>query len=547
MAAETGVLRSVTRTLLPYRGLVGRPGWPPVVVWVPALLVAAAMVLPLAYLVLRTLGTGSEAWDLLFRVRILETLVRTILLALAVTGGSILLAVPLAWLTVRTDLPFRRVWSVLTVLPLVIPSYVGGFVIIAALGPKGMLQQFVVGPLGVERLPEIYGFPGAMLTLVLLSYPYVLLSVRGALWGLDPALEEASRGMGHSTWRTFFRVVLPQLRPAIAAGALLVALYTLSDFGAVSLLRFESFTYVIYLQYDAGARTLAAASSLVLVVLALVILVGEARTRGRSRYYRSTVGAVRPPAHIRLGRWRWPAFTLCGVIVLFALAMPIGVLGYWLARGVMAGESLGLEWGTAVNSVYVSGLAALAAVVAGLPVAILVVRYASRVSALLERISYIGFALPGIVIALALVFFGSNYATPLYQNLSLLIFAYVVLFLPAAIGASRACLLQVNPRVEEAARGLGRKPYQGFAAVTLPLVRPGILAGAALVFLITMKELPATLILGPLGFNTLATSIWSAAEAALFAQAAAPALVLILASSVPMAILMFREGRSAEQ
>lgn len=502
------------------------------------------MVLPLAYLVLRTLGAGFEAWELLFRLRTLEILLRSVLLVLAVTGATIAISLPLAWLTVRADLPWRRLWTVLTVLPLVIPSYVGGFVIIAALGPRGMLQQFLAAPFGVERLPEIYGFPGSMLTLTLLSYPYVLLSVRGALWGLDPALEETSRSLGHGAWATFRRLTLPQLRPAIALGALLVALYTLSDFGAVSLLRYETFTWAIYLQYQAAFdRTLAAALSLVLVVLALSLLVAEARSRGRSRYYRATVGAVRPPSRVSLGRWRWPGFAFCGAIVLFALIMPMSVLGYWLVRGVFAGEPLHLVWGAALNSVYVSGLAAGTAIAAALPVAFLAVRYPSWVSALLERITYIGFALPGLVVALALVFFGASYAISLYQTLFLLIFAYVVLFLPTSLGAIRSSLLQVNPRVEEAARSLGRTSFQAFRSVTLPLVRSGILAGAALVFLVCMKELPATLILSPIGFKTLATSIWSASSGAFFARAAAPALLLILVSSVPMAFLILRGGR----
>ena len=529
--------------LRPIRSLLGKPGWPPAIVWIPALLVAAVMALPLVYLALRTVGAGSETWDLLFRIRVLETLGRTVLLVLVVTVASIGVAVPLAWLTVRTDLPLRRAWAVLTILPLVVPSYVGGLVVVAALGPKGMLQQALAGPFGVDRLPEIYGFPGATLVLVLLSYPYVLLSVRGGFLGMDPALEETSRGLGHGLWATFFRIVLPQLRPGIAAGALLVALYTLSDFGAVSLLGYEVFTYVIYLQYEGGARTLAAASSLVLVILALGILVFEARTRGRSRYHRSTIGVARPPVPVRLGRWRWPAFAMCALVVLLALVAPIGVLGYWVGRGVAAGQSLGLEVGTVFNSIYVSVLAALLAVLAAFPVAIMTIRYAGRVSALLERVTYIGFALPGIVVALALVFFGANYATALYQTLVLLIFAYLVLFLPAAVGATRASLLQVSPRVEEAARGLGKRPYQVFSTVTLPLTSPGILAGAALVFLVTMKELPATLILGPIGFKTLATSIWSATEAAFFAQAAAPALLLILVSSVSLALLMRVGGR----
>ena len=504
------------------------------------------MLLPLVYVLLRTLGAGTEAWDLLFRVRVLETLGRTALLALVVTGASTALAIPLAWLTIRTDLPFRRLWSVVTVLPLVIPSYVGGFVVIAALGPRGMLQQALSGPFGVDLLPEIYGLPGATLTLVLLSYPYVLLSVRGALWGLDPAMEETSKSLGQGNWSTFFRVVLPQLRPAVAAGALLVALYTLSDFGAVSLLGYEAFTYVVYLQYDAGDRTLAAASSLVLIVLALSVLMLEAGTRGRSSYYRTALGAVRPHAPIRLGRWRWPAVAFCGVVVLLALVTPLGVMGYWLGKGVASGQSLGLTFGTAANSVYVSILAALAAVLVSLPVAFLTTRYGGLGSILMERVTYVGFALPGIVVALALVYFGANYLTPVYQTLVLLVVAYVVMFLPAAMGAARVSLLQISPRLEEAALGLGRKPYPVFATVTLPLMRPGILAGAALVFLITMKELPATLILGPIGFQTLATSVWSSAEAAFFAQAAAPALLLILLASLPMAFLMLSEKRSPQ-
>ena len=541
--AETGVLRSVTRVLIGSPGRLSKPGWPPAMAWIPAGAVAAVMVLPLAYLVLRTLGAGAEAWELVFRMRVLETLGRTTVLVLAVTGASVAIAVPLAWLTVRTDLPLRRLWGVATILPLAIPSYVAGFLVVVALGPRGMLQGWLA-PLGVERLPEIYGFPGAMLTLTLLSYPYVLLTVRAALWRMDPSLEEASRSMGYGWLTTFRRVSLPLLRPAIAAGSLLVALYTLSDFGAVSLLRYETFTWAIYVQYESAFdRTLAAVLSLVLVSLALGILVVEALTRGRAKCYRSTVGAARPQALVRLRRWRWPAVALCASVVLLSLVMPMSVLGYWVARGVSAGEPLLLLWGAARNSLYVSGLAAAAAVVAALPVAILAVRYSGRVGALLERVTYVGFALPGIVIALALVFFGANYLTPLYQTLGLLILAYVVLFLPAAVGAARTSFLQVNPSMEEAGRSLGRRPFRVFTSVTLPLIRPGVLAGAALVFLLTMKELPATLILGPIGFKTLATSIWGAASEAFFAQAAAPALLLILAASVPLTFLILQERR----
>jgi iron(III) transport system permease protein len=517
---------------------------PPALVWVPAALVAVAMVLPLVYLILRALENGwAEIFEVALREKTLAVLFNSAVLATAVTAASVAVAVPLAWLTARTDLPGRRVWATLAALPLVIPSYVGGFVLVSMFGPKGFAQE-ALAPLGVERLPEIYGLPGAALALTLFSYPYVFLTVRGALRGVDPGLEEASRGLGSGGWTTFLRVTLPQLKPAIVAGGLLVALYTLSDFGAVSLLQFDSFSREIYTHYrSAFDRTPAAILGLMLVALTGAILIAEARTRGRMRYHRSTAGSVRPyaGATVRLGRWRWPALLFCTGVVLLALVMPVGVLVFWLVRGLAAGEPLRLLWGATFNSIYVSGLAAGVAALSALPVALLAVRFRGRVAGFVERLSYLGYALPGIVLALALVFFGANFAPGLYGTLVLLVFAYASHFLPQAVGATRAALLQVRPSVEEAAQSLGRRPSETVATVTIPLASSGILAGAALVFLTTIKELPATLLLAPLGFDTLATSIWVATSGAFFARAAAPALLLVLASALPMYLLVIRE------
>jgi len=337
---------------------------------------------------------------------------------------------------------------------------------------------------------------------------------------------------------------LPLLRPGIAAGGLLVALYTLSDFGAVSLLRYETFTWAIFVQYESALdRTLGAGLSLSLVVLALAIVGLEIVSRGRGRYYSSSTSAARPPSTVRLGRWKWPAVAFCSAVVAVSLAAPMSILGYWVARGISAGEPVNVVWEAVGNSIYVAALAATAAVVAALPVAALSVRFPGLLSGFLERLSYVGFALPGIAIALALVFFGARYASPLYQTTGMLLLAYVVLYLSPALGAVRTSLLQISPRIEEAARGLGNTPLRAFSSVTLPVARPGLLAGWALVFLLVMKELPATLILSPIGFNTLATSIWSAASEAFFARAALPALLLIAASAVPLAFLMLRERR----
>ena len=516
----------------------------PPVFLVPALLVGAALLLPPVYLVVRSLGGGSELWELLFRDRVAAILGRTLLLVVSVAAGSVVIALPLAWLTARTDLPLRQTWAVLTSLPLVIPSYVAGFVVVVALGPRGMLQGALEGPFGVERLPSIYGFAGAMLTLTLLSYPYVFLTIRAALERMDPALEESARGLGLGPVATFFRVVTPLLRPAIGTGALLVGLYTLSDFGAVSLLRYETFTWAIFSQYESSLdRALGAALSLVLVALALALVATEFLSRGRSRYYSTSTGTVRPAPTMALGRWRWPAAGVCASLTAVALGLPVGILVYWVVRGVLAGEPLDPLWIAARNSVYISALAAIAATVAALPVGLLSVRHPGALSNFLERLGYVSFALPGIAIALALVFFGANYAPAIYQSIWLLLMAYVVLFLSPALGAVRATLLQVNPRVEEAARVLGRSPLGAFTSVTLPAVRPGIAAGASLVFLLTMKELPATLILSPTGFDTLATQVWSFTSEAFFARAAMPSLLLIVLSGVPLALLTLRERR----
>jgi iron(III) transport system permease protein len=510
--------------------------------WITAALSALVILLPILYLVIRAFMADSRSWALMTNPNTMMTLWRTVLLAGAVTGASTVLALPVAWLTVRTDLPFKRAWAVLTTLPLVIPSYVGAYLFVASLGPRGILSTWLIETTGLSGLPSIYGFKGAFLVLTILSYPYILLSIRAALQGMDPALEEAARSLGCSPWRTFWRVTIPQLFPAITAGGLLVALYVLRDFGAVSILRYDTFTRVIYIQYQSSFdRSAAALLSLFLIVLTLGILAFDRWSRGRMRYHRSPNGGTRPHPIVRLGRWRWPALLLCGSVVIMGLIIPAGVLIYWLARGLAAGEQIASIWPAARNSLLVSAMAAGAALLAALPFVILSVRRPGPLSAWLERITYIGYALPGIVIALALVYFGANYALPLYHTLPMLVLAYVILFIPQAVGALRASLLQAPPVLEDAARSLGKSPLKVFIRITLPLIRPGALAGAGLVFLTTMKELPATLILSPFGFKTLAMSVWSEVSEAFFARAAAPALLLILVSSLSLAFIISKE------
>ena len=270
--------------------------------------VCLVMAIPVAYILVRVSEADSGTWDLILRDRTLWLGLRSIALVAAVTAGAVLIGVPLAWLTVRTDLPLRKMWAVLVALPLVIPSYVAAFALISAFGPRGMVNQIT----GIEGLPTISGFTGSFIALTLFTYPYVYLIVASGVRGMDPSLEEAARGLGRSRVSTFARVTVPLLRPFIASGALLVALYTLHDFGAVSLMRFPVFTQAIYLQYrGAFDRTPAAVLSLMLVVLALGILVMEVRARGRARYHRAGSGTARVAGRLQLGPWRWVAFAAC--------------------------------------------------------------------------------------------------------------------------------------------------------------------------------------------------------------------------------------------
>lgn len=522
--------------------IVQRRGRVPAGLAATALLVCGLVGLPVAYLVVRAAGASSESWDLILRSRTTWLALRTIGLAAAVTATAGAIGVAFAWLAVRSDLPFRRAWATMYALPLVVPSYVGAFVLLAALGPKGLVQGWLE-PLGVERLPDIGGFPGAYLALSLFTYPYVYLVSAAAIRGLDPSLEETARTLGRSRWEVFRRVTLPLLRPAIAAGGLLVALYTLHDFGAVSLMRFPTFTQAIYLQYRAAFdRTPAAILSLMLVAIAFAILAAEQRFRGRARYYRSGAGAARDLPAVPLGRWQWAALALSAAVVGLPLALPAGVLAYLLVRGLAAGIPFNLTAGAAANSVLVSAAGATVALLLALPVAALAARHPGRGADAVERVAYAGYALPGLVVGLAFVFFASRYAAAFYQSLPLVIAAYVVLFLPQVAEPLKSGLLQLNPRVEEAGRTLGRGPGAVFRRVVLPLLARPAAAGMALVFLTAMKELPATLLLRPTGFETLATRIWTSASAGLYSRAAVPALLIVLVSAIPLSALARRVG-----
>lgn len=514
-----------------------------------SLAIVAVVMLPVLYLGGRLLGIEQADLDYMLRPRTWRIVTNSLQLVVAVAFSAAAIGIPFAWLTTRTDLPFRRVWLVLGLLTMVIPSYIAAVTYMEAFGPVGMLQEFLEPITGVRRLPDIRGFFGAWLAITFFTYPYIVLPVRAALLNSDPALEEAGHSMGLNRWQVFRRITLPQLRPAVLGGMLLVSLYALSDFGAVAIMRYNAFTRAIYLQINAFRLDRAALLAIVLIVFTLVLLAIEWRVNMQQRNYRIGTGTKRQPKLVKLGKWTIPALLFCGSLVSIGVLIPIAVMFTWFVNGNPADAPFALHIPElATNTAGLSAVSALGVAALALPLAILAVRHRSAFNNGLVSLAYIGNILPGIVIALALVSLASDAATPeLYQNehfkLGLLIVGYATRFLPFGISATRSALTQLNPRIEEAGRSLGLNRWQVAWRITIPLTRTGILAGAALVFLSVMKELPTTLILRPIGYETFSTRIWTFYEEAYLPLIGQPGFVLMGISTLGLVLILWRSEK----
>lgn len=505
----------------------------PVGLWVVAAIVLVAALAPIGYLLYEVLVGGPQAWDVLTRPRTWELFGNSIGLAAVVTVGSLVVGVGAAWLVTMTDVPGARLWTVVLSLPLVMPSYVMALTLIAATGPSGLLS-----------LPRIEGFTGSTLALIATTYPYVFLPAVAGFRRLDPTLEEAAAGLGSTRLVVLRRIVLPQMRPTVGPAALLVALYALSDFGAVSLLRFDTLTRGIYLRYEGLVdRTPALVLSSLLILVALTVVAIERKSRGAGAYFRRRPARARRPIALDPAR-RWLGTAALSMITAIALIIPVAVLLIWVTRGLQQGSDLGTVWNAAVESTVAAGGAAVLALVVAVPLAILMVRFRTRSSELTESALYLVYSMPHIAVALAVLFLAINITRPLYQTLPLLWIVYVVLFLPLALGPTTAAVESVDPQLEEASRGLGRGRFETLRRITWPLIGRGAVTGAALVFLTTIKELPATLILRPTGFDPLSVLIWARTSEGFLTRASFAALVLLAVSVAPVYLLDARRTLS---
>ena len=501
-----------------------------------AAIVGALFLFPLAYLVWGTFDLESSLWTTLADRSALIPLRNSLVIAIAVSVTCGVLGGSLAWITTRTDTPGHRIWRSILPLPLVIPSFVGATALLAAFGRGGL----------VPAIPRLNGFVGAFIVLTLLSYPYVYLPTAARLRHTIPQLEEAARVLDGSFWRTARYVVFPQVRATVTAGMLLVFLYVLSDFGAVSLMRYDTVTRAIF-SSRLSDRSTSLTLGLLLAVLALVVA-------GAERSISSPNDSITTRAHqvrYSLGKWRWASLSIVIGTLTAGFVAPVGVFVTWVIRGSTTigigysgwGDDLSFLGRPIVNSMLAGVSAAVVAAIVVLPVAYVSARRRGWVAGFSSAAVSSVFALPGLVVALALVFWAIR-IPGVYQTFPLLILAYVLHFGTQSMATTRASVAAVSPSLNEAAHTLGAGRAKRFATIELPLITPGLVAGAGLVMLSTLKELPATLLLAPIGFQTLATKIWGAAEDGFYAEVGITSLVLIAMSWALTWVLVLRETKS---
>jgi len=508
-----------------------------------AFVVVLIAAIPLIFVLYSSLQLAADQWSNLWSNRLPGLLWNTFSLALFVAIGSFVLGVSSAWWIARRSFPGRSIAVWLMILPLTIPTYVFAHIYTSLLEENGWLGETWITLFGdAIAIPDIYNVFGATLVLSLAGFSYVFLLARSALSVSTRSLEEAATIQGANRLEVFFKVNLPLLRPAIAAGLALVVLHVLSDFGAVSMLQYQTFTLSIYLQMSGRFDYQAAAGlSLVLVLLSLMFLVMERFFRTRQRYYstrQARAHTPKPASHFEIAAiWLW-----LGLITLFAFALPLAWMLAWSWDAWMKDMISSEFWGYAFNSLIVATMAASVAVIFAFPIAFYHTRRRTLLSSVYLQSSSIGFVLPGPVVALGIISFMLAMLPWLYGGFIALLLALVIRFLPLAVQSQDATLQQLTPSIELAGRNLGAGPLENLWLVILPMIRNGMASAWVLVFIDTLKELPATLILRPTGFDTLPVRIWIEASEEML-ELAAPAALMLVVGTLPIIWIMMKSEK----
>lgn len=539
---------------MPLPSVVSKPQWR-VVAYAGAVLV----LLPLLVLALSWNSLDSTIWNHLLETQMARLLGNTLVLAVGVIVGVVLLGVSLAWLTSLCNFPGRRWLDWALMLPFAVPAYVLAFVMIGILDFAGPLQTTLRGWLGNDfRMVSIRSTGGVIFVLVLVFYPYVYMLARGAFLAQGRGLMEAARILGHSPWQAFWRVALPMARPAIGAGAALAVMETLADFGAVSVFNYDTFTTAIYKTWY-GFYSLQTATQLasLLLLFVLLALYAERRAQGSKRFPGSDKPRQGPLFQLR-GVRGWLATGYCLLILALAFVIPLVQLFYWLfTSGSDFDERY---WSLIRNTLTLGGIAAVTTVV----VAMLLV-LARRLQPMRRvrsavALANLGYALPGSVLAVGIMFafsvadnqlvvplqawLGVDSPAPLLLgSLFALLLAYLIRFMAVASGPLDTALARIRPALPEAAHSLGHTGASVFWRVYLPLLMPGLLSAGLLVFVDVLKEMPATLLMRPFGWDTLAVRIHSLTAEGNWPEAALPAITLVATGLLPVIVLIRRSAQ----
>lgn len=539
---------------MPSSSVVSKPQWR-VVAYAGAVLV----LLPLLVLALSWNSLDGTIWNHLLETQMARLLGNTLVLAVGVIVGVVLLGVSLAWLTSLCNFPGRRWLDWALMLPFAVPAYVLAFVMIGILDFAGPLQTTLRGWLGNDfRMVSIRSTGGVIFVLVLVFYPYVYMLARGAFLAQGRGLMEAARILGHSPWQAFWRVALPMARPAIGAGAALAVMETLADFGAVSVFNYDTFTTAIYKTWY-GFYSLQTATQLasLLLLFVLLALYAERRAQGSKRFPGSDKPRQGPLFQLR-GVRAWLATGYCLLILAVAFVIPLVQLFYWLfTSGSDFDERY---WSLIRNTLTLGGIAAVTTVV----VAMLLV-LARRLQPMRRvrsavALANLGYALPGSVLAVGIMFafsvadnqlvvplqawLGVDSPAPLLLgSLFALLLAYLIRFMAVASGPLDTALARIRPALPEAAHSLGHTGASVFCRVYLPLLMPGLLSAGLLVFVDVLKEMPATLLMRPFGWDTLAVRIHSLTAEGNWPEAALPAITLVATGLLPVILLIRRSAQ----
>lgn len=495
------------------------------------------MLLPLYVSVKDVLDSKNELNSLFATRDLWPTIGRSLLLASLTAIGGALIAVPQAWFLARYHIPGKKIILILCILPLVFPSYISAYSYLAAFDHMGFYQNLT----GMEfPIPIRNGLFGTWMSMTLVNSPLIFLMTYAALQRQSPSQEESARLLGFNPTQVFFKISLPALKIPIASGMLLVALYTLSDFGTPAILRYKTMTYYIFRHLDRGSFDKASFFSLLLIIIAFIFLQLESwinRSQGRvtDNKARQIIKKAKPSKLLLI-------IIFYSSTIFMACLLPLLTILYWFSKGrnseLVFPKNL---FDSSFNSATLAFLAAIISILFAVPCAWCALRKKGLFATFADRISFLGNMFPGLVIGLAFISFFVSFKLfgySFYQTLWLPVLGCAIRFLPQAVSSVKTSLAQINPRLEEASLMLGHDSVSTKLRITAPLLRPGLLAGFALVFISTLKELPITLLLAQPGKFYLTQNIWNLIDEAEYSLVAAPALLLLGISSISLYFIL---------